>query len=136
MPAKKQTKTKAKKAVKADIVEESKEEEIKTSDSNDSDQPTSVEAAYWQQKVGDSTPKQAEDDDALAKNVEDYTSNIMVVAKPNETSEQLLRRFNREVRDLNLMDEIRDRLEYEKPSQRRKREKRERAVNLKRYRNE
>ncbi|MCA9389911.1 30S ribosomal protein S21 [candidate division WWE3 bacterium] len=60
----------------------------------------------------------------------------MVVAKPNETSEQLLRRFNREVRDLNLMDEIRDRLEYEKPSQRRKREKRERAVNLKRYRNE
>jgi ribosomal protein S21 len=109
-------------------------EDTQSSDTaNRSDAPSSVEAAYWQEKVDTTTPT-AITKDGRAKDVNEYTSNIMVTAKPNESSEQLLRRFNREVRELNLIDEIRERLEYEKPSQRRKREKRERAINMKRFR--
>ncbi len=106
-------------------------EELQPSTASD-DTPIDAEAAYWEQKVKKSAKSIGLD--AITRQVEDYVSNIMVVAKPNESSEQLLRRFNREVRDLNLMDEIRERLEYEKPSQRRKRLKREKYLaSKKRY---
>lgn len=106
-------------------------EELQPSTASD-DTPIDAEAAYWEQKVKKSAKSIGID--AITRQVEDYVSNIMVVAKPNESSEQLLRRFNREVRDLNLMDEIRERLEYEKPSQRRKRLKREKYLaSKKRY---
>lgn len=88
--------------------------------------PTDAEAAYWEEKVKKTTVQDSTE--KTVKTVEDYVSNIMVVAKPNESSDQLLRRFNREVRDLNLMDDIRERLEYEKPSQKRKRLKREKYL--------
>lgn len=120
----KQTKSKAKSKDDAIVVDDTQSDS--DADVAGTSTPTSVEAAYWQEKVNQ---------DGRAKSVEEYTANIVVTAKPNESSEQLLRRFNREVRDLNLIDEIRERLEYEKPSQRRKREKRERAMNMKRYRN-
>ena len=107
-------------------------EQDETDVQDDDSQPGSVDAAYWQGKVQKTTPKKGEKA-GQPRTVEDYSSNIMVTAKPNESSEQLLRRFNRQVRDLNLIDEIRDRLEYEKPSQRRKREKRERIANARRY---
>lgn len=106
-------------------------EELQPSTASD-DTPIDAEAAYWEQKVKKSAKSIGID--TITRQVEDYVSNIMVVAKPNESSEQLLRRFNREVRDLNLMDEIRERLEYEKPSQRRKRLKREKYLaSKKRY---
>lgn len=106
-------------------------EELQPSTASD-DTPIDAEAAYWEQKVKKSAKSIGLD--AITRQVEDYVSNIVVVAKPNESSEQLLRRFNREVRDLNLMDEIRERLEYEKPSQRRKRLKREKYLaSKKRY---
>lgn len=119
----------AKKKNNKKIVENDDAEEVQSSDTS---QSSSVEAAYWEGKVQSTTAKKGERA-GKPRQVEEYTSNIMVEAKPNESSEQLLRRFNREVRDLNLIDEIRDRLEYEKPSQRRKREKREKIANARRY---
>lgn len=122
--AKKKVSTTTKKVKKTDDTQV--EEPVEVVSSEDDYAPTDVEAAYWEEKVKKtavkSLPKKS------AKDVEDYISNIMVVAKPNESSEQLLRRFNREVRDLNLMDDIRERLEYEKPSQKRKRLKREKYL--------
>lgn len=122
--AKKKVSTTTKKVKKTDDTQV--EEPVETVSSEGDHAPTDVEAAYWEEKVKktavQSLPQKS------AKDVEDYISNIMVVAKPNESSEQLLRRFNREVRDLNLMDDIRERLEYEKPSQKRKRLKREKYL--------
>jgi len=122
--AKKKESTTTKKVKKTD--DTPAEEPVEAVSSEDDHAPTDVEAAYWEEKVKktavQSLPQKS------AKDVEDYISNIMVVAKPNESSEQLLRRFNREVRDLNLMDDIRERLEYEKPSQKRKRLKREKYL--------
>lgn len=123
--AKKTKQTQSKATAKDDAIVVDDTQSDSDVDATSSSAPTSVEAAYWQEKVNQ---------DGRAKSVEEYTANIVVTAKPNESSEQLLRRFNREVRDLNLIDEIRERLEYEKPSQRRKREKRERAMNMKKYR--
>jgi len=115
------TTKKSKKATEADV-----DESVVTEQPDSGHAPTDVEAAYWEDKVKKTTVQDTAAQ--TAKTVEDYVSNIMVVAKPNESSDQLLRRFNREVRDLNLMDDIRERLEYEKPSQKRKRLKREKYI--------
>lgn len=122
--AKKKESTTTKKSKKADDV--TADEPVEMTSSDDDHAPTDVEAAYWEEKVKKTTVQDIET--KTARTVEDYVSNIMVVAKPNESSEQLLRRFNREVRELNLMDDIRERLEYEKPSQKRKRLKREKYL--------
>lgn len=117
------TKKQTKKDDVVDLVDESGED----LNNANQDTPTSVEAAYWDEKsAATASPKSTKTGDT--RSVDEYVSNIVVKAKPNESSEQLLRRFNRQVRDLNLMDEIRDRLEYLKPSQKRKREAREKAV--------
>lgn len=113
----KQTKkNKPTQAGKSDIIQDESEDNIGTKESK----PSTVEAAYWEEKAGKA---KKEVKDGAPRDVDDYVSNIFVEARPNESTEQLLRRFNSEVRDTNLIDEIRQRQEYEKPSQKRKREK-------------
>lgn len=47
-------------------------------------------------------------------------------SKPDEDIEKVLRRFKRQVKEENILQEVRDREAYEKPSEQRKQEQRER----------
>ncbi|MAF26044.1 30S ribosomal protein S21 [bacterium] len=49
-----------------------------------------------------------------------------VVAKPNEPIERLIRRFTKKVKSSGIMQELRDRSYYKKPSERRKMKKQKR----------
>tara|TARA_Y100000310_G_scaffold118143_1_gene116929 strand:- start:842 stop:1057 length:216 start_codon:yes stop_codon:yes gene_type:complete len=49
-----------------------------------------------------------------------------VVARPNEPIERLIRRFNKRVKSSGIMQELRDRAYYKKPSERRKIKKQKR----------
>lgn len=60
-------------------------------------------------------------------------SNVTVEAKPAESTESLLRRFNREVQNAGILDKLRELEFYEKPSARKKREKAEREKRIKEY---
>jgi len=50
-------------------------------------------------------------------------------SKPDEDIEKVLRRFKRQVKDENILQEVRDREAYEKPSVLRKAEQKERERN-------
>ena len=47
-------------------------------------------------------------------------------ARDNEDIEKILRRFKRQVKDENILQDLREREVYEKPSEHRKKEQRER----------
>lgn len=64
---------------------------------------------------------------------DDRSANIKVEAKPDETADQLLRRFNREVQRSGLIQKMRDLEYYEKPSSRKKKDRKLREANIKRY---
>lgn len=80
---------------------------------------------YWQSKVGG-------DDIEEEREVVKSTAHVSVTAKPDESVESLLRRFNRAVLKSGLIDKMKELEYYEKPSERRKREKKLRAQTLKR----
>ena len=48
---------------------------------------------------------------------------VQVVLRPNETTEQLIKRFSRKVRREGIIEDVKNRMFYEKPSVRRRREK-------------
>ena len=62
--------------------------------------------------------------------------NIEVEARPNESSEHLIRRFIKKCKKEKLMDEIKEHTSYEKPSDRRRREAKERKETLRKLRME
>ena len=47
--------------------------------------------------------------------------NAQVVARRRETTEELIKRFSRKVRKEKIMEEFRERMYYEKPSDKRRR---------------
>jgi small subunit ribosomal protein S21 len=47
--------------------------------------------------------------------------NVQVVARRRETTEDLIKRFSRKVRKEKIMEEFRERMYYEKPSDKRRR---------------
>ena len=47
--------------------------------------------------------------------------NVEVFARRNEDTEKLIKRFSRKVRKEGIMEEIRERMYYEKPSDKRRR---------------
>jgi len=47
--------------------------------------------------------------------------NVQVVARRRETTEELIKRFSRKVRKEKIMEEFRERMYYEKPSDKRRR---------------
>ena len=51
---------------------------------------------------------------------------VKVVRREGESSEALIRRFSKRVRREKIIEEVRERIFYEKPSVRRRREKRRR----------
>lgn len=57
-----------------------------------------------------------------------------VIVKPNESIEQALRRFNREIQKEGLMLELEQRRFHEKPSIQRRREEKERKQRIKQRR--
>ena len=48
---------------------------------------------------------------------------VEVRPRPNDPTERLIRRFVKKVKKEGILDEVRDRMYYEKPSTRRRREK-------------
>ena len=48
---------------------------------------------------------------------------VQVVLRSNETIEQLIKRFSRKVRREGIIEDVKNRMFYEKPSVRRRREK-------------
>jgi len=54
-----------------------------------------------------------------------------VVARQNESTESLIRRFNKKVKSSGIMQELRDRAYYKKPSERRKIKKEKRLRTIK-----
>lgn len=59
--------------------------------------------------------------------------NVTVQAKPDESADSLLRRFNREVMRAGVMRRLRELEFYEKPSTKKKKEKKMRAQRIKDY---
>ena len=49
--------------------------------------------------------------------------NVKVVARRNETAERMIKRFSKKVRREGIIDDVKNRMYYEKPSARRRREK-------------
>jgi len=49
--------------------------------------------------------------------------NVEVVARRNETAEKMIKRFSKKVRREGILDDVKNRMYYEKPSSRRRREK-------------
>ena len=49
------------------------------------------------------------------------TVNVKVVLQKNETVERMIKRFSKKVRREGILDEVKDRMYYEKPSARRRR---------------
>jgi len=47
--------------------------------------------------------------------------NVQVVARRRETTEELIKRFSRKVRKEKIMEEFRERMYYEKPSDKKRR---------------
>ena len=47
--------------------------------------------------------------------------NVQVVARRRETTEDLIKRFSRKVRKEKIMEEFRERMYYEKPSDKKRR---------------
>jgi small subunit ribosomal protein S21 len=62
--------------------------------------------------------------------------NVQVVARRNETTERMIKRFSKKVRKEGILDEFKNRMYYEKPSARRRREKIRRKKLLKSERQE
>jgi len=60
-------------------------------------------------------------------------SHVKVKARPGESAEQLLRRFNREVHRAGLMKRLRELEFYEKPSKRKQREEKMREQIVRKY---
>jgi len=56
-----------------------------------------------------------------------------VKVRPGESLEQALRRFNRQVLEAGIIQEIRDREHYSKPSMVKKDKKKERLLKIKQY---
>jgi len=59
--------------------------------------------------------------------------NVKVEAKPDESADSLLRRFNREVMRAGVMRRLKELEFYEKPSTKKKKEKKMRAQRIKDY---
>ena len=57
--------------------------------------------------------------------------NVEVFARRNEDAERLIKRFSRKVRKEGIMEEFRERLYYEKPSDKRRRLRKKRRAQTK-----
>lgn len=72
-------------------------------------------------------------DVVLTATADKGTVNVIVEAKPDESADSLLRRFNREVMRAGLMRRLKELEFYEKPSTKKKKEKKMRAQRIKDY---
>ena len=52
-----------------------------------------------------------------------YSNNVEVVLRRNESAEALIKRFSKKVRREGIIEEVKSRMYYEKPSDKRRREK-------------
>ena len=57
--------------------------------------------------------------------------NVEVFARRNEDTERLIKRFSRKVRKEGIMEEFRERMYYEKPSDKRRRLRKKRRAQTK-----
>tara|TARA_R100000808_G_C2145227_1_gene153051 strand:- start:2144 stop:2347 length:204 start_codon:yes stop_codon:yes gene_type:complete len=48
---------------------------------------------------------------------------VQVTARPNESVERLIKRFSKKVRNEGIIEDVKNKMYYEKPSARRRREK-------------
>ena len=55
--------------------------------------------------------------------------NVRVVARRNESAEALIKRFSRKVRKEGVIEEFRERMYYEKPSDKKRRLKKRQNIN-------
>ena len=60
--------------------------------------------------------------------------NVEVTPRKNESPERMIRRFTKKVKKEGILEEVRERSYYVKPSERRKRKRRERARVLQKLR--
>ena len=82
---------------------------------------------YWQSKVGGAIDEKEKTEEATRSD-----AHVSVTAKPDESVESLLRRFNRAVFRSGLIDKMKELEYYEKPSVRKKRERKLRAQLIRR----
>lgn len=68
-----------------------------------------------------------------AVNVSADGAHVKVEARPGESAEQLLRRFNREVHRAGVMKRLRELEFYEKPSKKKQREEKMREQTVRKY---
>ena len=81
--------------------------------------------------IADTTKKKS--DVVLTATTDRGTVNVTVKAKQDESADSLLRRFNREVMRAGVMRRLKELEFYEKPSTRKKREKKIRVKRIKDY---
>jgi small subunit ribosomal protein S21 len=62
------------------------------------------------------------------------TVNVIVTPKKNESQEKMIRRFTKKVKKEGILEEVRERSYYTKPSQKRRKQKMEKAKTLRRLR--
>lgn len=62
------------------------------------------------------------------------TVNVVVTPRKNETPEKMIRRFIKKVKKEGIIEEVRERSYYTKPSQKRRKQKMEKAKTLRRLR--
>ena len=62
--------------------------------------------------------------------------NLVIYARKNESNDRLIKRFNKKVRNSKLVEEVRERMFYEKPSVTKAKKKRQRRRVLNKLRDE